>query len=83
MKEAHPQEQPCALHSLVKCQSCYDFFGKTIHETDQGWMSHKLTFTEPKVIDPMMRRENVEDLVVIDPKIKRIKKKFSHLQQRR
>jgi hypothetical protein len=69
MKEAHPQEQPCALHSLVKCQSCYDFFGKTIHETDQGWMSHKLTFTEPKV--------------VIDPKIKRIKKKFSHLQQRR
>jgi len=61
-------ETLCALHRLKNCESCKDTFGQKHVQTDDGWMSHELKF-EKKPIDPFARRDNVDDFVVLDPRV--------------
>lgn len=58
----------CERHSLKNCQSCKDTFGEKQAATDEGWMHHELRF-DKKPIDPFARRDNVDDYVIIDPRV--------------
>nr|CAG8469685.1 5942_t:CDS:10 [Entrophospora candida] len=63
----------CLLHSVPDCLSCRDTFGEhKEEETDEGWLSHLLVFEKDlKGKDLMQRRDDPDDYVVIDPRVRK------------
>lgn len=59
----------CDLHFIANCQSCRAWDKEAKDESDdEGWMSHKLTFSADKLgKDLSYRKKAEEELVVIDP----------------
>lgn len=60
----------CKLHGLVNCLSCKDTFGRQEDGvvTEEGWLMHRLVFD--KEVGYREIREELTNLVVIDPKEK-------------
>jgi peptidyl-prolyl cis-trans isomerase SDCCAG10 len=64
------EEVPCDLHFIIGCQSCKSWDNQEQEESDDdtGWMSHALTFAKDRLgKDLEWKRQNEEDLLVIDP----------------
>ncbi|RUP24771.1 hypothetical protein BC936DRAFT_138890, partial [Jimgerdemannia flammicorona] len=62
-------DEPCKLHGIPGCESCHDTFGRTVDESDEGWLGHKLVFERDlKGKDLMQRKETTDDYLVIDPR---------------
>ncbi|ORX98488.1 hypothetical protein K493DRAFT_6865 [Basidiobolus meristosporus CBS 931.73] len=62
----------CTLHSVPHCLSCNDTFGQKEVETDEGWLGHQLVFTKDhKGKDLMQRKDDINDYVVIDPRVRK------------
>lgn len=59
----------CDLHFIAHCQSCKAWDKEEKEESDdEGWMSHRLSFTADKLgKDLSYRKKAEEELVVIDP----------------
>ena len=75
-EEGGAKKEVCRLHSLEDCKSCRDAFGEIEKEDDSGWWAHSLVCDkQPKAIDPMTRVDT-DSLLVIDPRIERLKKQF-------
>lgn len=71
-KDASEQEKVCTIHGIPNCESCFDTFGDNGEDdNDEGWMAHKLVFAKDlKGKDLMQRRDNLDDYVVIDPRLR-------------
>ena len=82
--------QRCELHQVINCESCTDTFNKlhrviqgdddeTLEEFPQedmeGWLEHQLVFErDTKGKDLMARRDDADDFIVIDPRVKQLHK---------
>lgn len=74
---------PCDLHTIPNCKSCAleKLEQEETNLDPNAWMAHALRFekdmTGKNLLDPNARRiDNVEDLMVIDPRER--KQQFSH-----
>ncbi|KAI1269369.1 cyclophilin-like protein [Xylariaceae sp. FL1019] len=71
-EQGEDEAELCDLHFIANCQSCtsWDKAGNE-DETDEGWMSHSLSFVADKLgKDLSYRKKAEEELVVIDPREK-------------
>ena len=71
LKPSRERGEPCKLHFLVGCKSCWSDDaeknkGPEADAIDDSWLSHRLVF-EPTPGERLS--SNVDDLVVIDPRI--------------
>jgi peptidyl-prolyl cis-trans isomerase SDCCAG10 len=82
-------ESRCALHSVSNCESCRAdaLMPAEEEEVDEtNWMDTVLRFEkDTKGKDLMRRRDNVDDYVVIDPRVKKLQdqRKEEELRQRK
>jgi peptidyl-prolyl cis-trans isomerase SDCCAG10 len=83
-KQDQPDGEPCKLHQVINCESCArdevqevrekEFEGDTWDES--GWLSHELVFAkDTKGKDLMKRRDDIDDYVVIDPRVRQLAEK--------
>ncbi len=68
--------EPCSLHSIPNCASCHSIVTNEDDYIADDWMTHALRFekdlTGKDLLDPKQRRmDNVEELVVIDPRARK------------
>ncbi len=64
----------CKLHGLVNCLSCRDTFGvREDGTTEEGWLMHRLAFDKETGYKEI--REELTNLLVIDPREKMTKHK--------
>lgn len=60
-EQKEEEGEECLLHSVKKCMSCFDYFGHSEEQNDEGWMRHRVCFKE--------KRKREEDLyTVVDPR---------------
>ncbi len=67
----------CDLHFIANCQSCQSWHNEMSNnaygqdDNDQGWMHHALSFEKDRLgKDLNWKKQNEEELVVIDPREK-------------
>jgi peptidyl-prolyl cis-trans isomerase SDCCAG10 len=83
-KDTDEQEKVCSIHGIPNCESCFDTFGDDGEgDNDEGWMAHKLVFAKDlKGKDLMQRRDNLDDYVVIDPRLREAEATANDMEKR-